>query len=64
MEFLLNGGDVCVYGFIKQAGLSSVELFTAAAKLPALENGHLMGQLVDLGLAVKNLAVFAGDGLV
>jgi hypothetical protein len=39
-------------------------LFAAAAKLPTLEHGHLMRELVDLGLAVQDLAVFANDGFV
>ena len=64
LEFLLNGGDVGINRFIEQTGLAGIELFTATAELPAFEDRHLMGQLVDLGLAVKNLAVFAGDGLV
>ena len=33
MEFLLNGGDIGVYGFIEQAGLDGVELLAATAKL-------------------------------
>ena len=63
LEFLLNGGDVGVYGFIEQTGLGGVELFAAAPKLPALEHGHLMCELVDLGLAIHDLAILAGDGL-
>ena len=35
-----------------------------AAKLPALEHRHLMRELVDLGLAIQNLAVLGCDGLI
>jgi hypothetical protein len=64
LELLLNSGDVGINGFIKQTRLASIKLFAAAAKLPALEDSHLMRELVDLGLAVQDLAVLAGDGLV
>ena len=30
----------------------------------AFEDRHLVRELIDLGLAVHNLAVFAGDGLI
>ena len=64
MEFQLDGRDVGIDGFIEQAGLRRIELFTAPAKLPALKDCHLVRELVDLGLAVFDLAVLAGDGLV
>ena len=63
-ELLLNGGQISIDGFIEQAGLLSAELLAALAKLVALENGNLVGQLVDLALAVVQFAVFAGDGLL
>ena len=61
---MFNSGDVGINGFIEQTDLASIELFAAAAKLPALEHSHLMRELVDLGLAVQDLAVLAGDGLI
>ena len=63
LELLLNGGDVGIDRFIEQAGLGLIELLTASAELPALESRHLVRELVDLGLAVEDFAVFADDGL-
>lgn len=39
--------------------LSSIELLTATPEFPALERGQFVGEFVDLGLAVQDIAVFA-----
>ena len=39
-------------------------MFAAAAELPTFQDGHLVRELVDFDLAVFELAVLAGDGLV
>ena len=44
--------------------MGCVELLTAPAELPAFQDRHLVRELVDLGLAVFDLAVLARDGLV
>ena len=64
LEFQLDGLDIGVDGLIKQAALRRVKLLAASAELPALQYRHLVCELVDLGLAVFDLAVFAHNGLV
>ena len=59
MQLLLDGSDVCIYGFIEQVGLGLIELLAAPAELPAFEDHHLVRELVYLGLPVEDLAVFA-----
>lgn len=63
LEFLFHGGNVRLNGFFNQADLSSIELLTAAPELPALEGCQLMGEFVDLGLMVLDVAVFGRDDL-
>jgi len=55
----LDGGHVGVQRFIEQAELRGIELFAAPAKFPALEDRHLVRELLDFGLAVFELAVLA-----
>ena len=43
------------------AKLGRVERFGAATELPALQDGHLVGELVDLGLTQVKLPVLVGD---
>ena len=64
LQLQLDGRDVGFNGLIEQAGLGRVKLLAAFAKLPALQYRHLVCELVDLGLAVFDLAVFARNGLV
>ena len=62
-EFLLDGRNVGVQRHLEQTDLSPIDLLTAASELPALEGDHLVGEFVDLGLAVQDVAVGLGDGL-
>ena len=64
LGFLLNGGKVSGKGFFEQADLYAVELLTAAAKLMALEHSHLVRELINLGLAVRQFFSAAADGLL
>ncbi len=63
LEFKLDGGNVSLDGFFDQTDLSSIELLTAAPELPAFEGCQFMGEFVDLGLAVLDVAVFGCDDL-
>ena len=60
-EFLLDGRDVGVQGFVQEAALSGVEALAAGSKLPAPQQGDLVGELVDPGLLEMDLAVLEGD---
>jgi hypothetical protein len=59
---LLNGGNVSLNRFFDQTDLSPIELPTAAPEFPALERGQLVGEFVDLGLTVQDVAVAGGGG--
>ena len=63
LEFLLNGGNVRLNRFLDQTDLSPIELLTAAPEFPALERGQFVGEFVDLGLPVQDVAVTSGDHL-
>ena len=61
-EFLFNSGNVGINRLVEQTDLTSIEQLAAAPELPALERGQLVGEFVDLGLAVQDVAVFGRDG--
>jgi len=61
LQFLFNGSEVRGNRFLEQQALARVKLFGAAAELPALQDRHLMGELVDLGLAKVKLPILVGD---
>ena len=61
VQFLFDGGQIGHHRLLEQLSLGRVELFGAATELPALQDGHLVGKLVDLGLAQVNLPVLVGD---
>ena len=60
-EFLLDGGNIGINRLVEQTDLASIELLARAGELPAFECCQLMGEFVDLGLAVQDVAVFGGD---
>ena len=64
LQLHFDGGDVTIDGLIQQAGLGRVEVFAAFAELPAFQDRQLVGELVNLGLAVQDVLVFAGDEFV
>ena len=60
-EFLLDGRDVGVQGFVQEAALSGVQALAGGSKLSAPQQGDLVRELVDLGLLEVDLAVLGGD---
>ena len=64
LQLHFDGGDVTIDGLIQQAGLGRVEVFAAFAELPAFQDRQLVGELVNFGLAVQDVLVFAGDEFV
>ena len=60
-EFLLDGRDVGVQGFVQEAALSGVQALAGGSKLSAPQQGDLVRELVDLGLLEVDLAVLEGD---
>ena len=62
-EFFFNGRDVSVNRLFDQADLRPIELLAGTTELPAFERDQLVGEFVDLGLAVQDVAVALGDDL-
>jgi hypothetical protein len=60
-ELFFNGRDVCVNRLFDQADLRPIELLAGTAELSAFERYQLVGEFVDLGLAVQDVAVFGGN---
>ena len=60
-ELFFNGRDVSVNRLFDQADLDPIEQLAATSELPAFEGGEFVGEFVDLGLAVQDVAVFGGD---
>jgi len=60
-QFGLNRLEVCVNGFVQQTRLFRCQLLAALAELPALVDGQLVCELVDLGLPVPQLPVLLAD---
>jgi len=56
LELQLDGGQIRVDRFVQQVHLLTAELFAAPAKLLTPEDRDLVGQLVDTGLSVMQLA--------
>src|SRR5207253_8000720 len=52
-----DGFQIGVDHLLEQAALRAVQLFAARGKLPALEQRHLMRELLDLELLVPQLAI-------
>ena len=63
-ELFLNGGDVGINAIVDQTGLSGIELLAALAELGSSELSNLIGEFVDLGLAVGDLPITLGNLLV
>ena len=61
-ELLLDSGNIGINRLVEQADLCGIEQFAAAPELPAFERGQFVGEFVDLGLAVQDVAVFGCDG--
>lgn len=59
LKLLLNGGNIGINRFIEQTGLGRLQLLTASAESPELQDRHLVRDLVNPGLATLELAVFA-----
>ncbi len=52
-ELFFNRCNVGVNCLVEQTDLIPIELLAAAPEFPALERGQLVGEFVDLGLAVS-----------
>jgi hypothetical protein len=64
LELHFDGGDVRIEGLVEQAELRRIKPLAALAELPTLQDRHLVRELVNLGLAVLELAVLAGEQLL
>jgi len=61
VQLLFDGGQIGGHAFLEQLPLGRIELLGAAAEFPALQDGHLVGERVDLGLAQVKLPVLVGE---
>src|SRR6185437_1392936 len=53
--------EILIDRLFKETALLGIELFASAAKAPALEDRHLMGELIDLELFELELFVLGGE---
>lgn len=67
-QFQTDGFEIGLDGLVEQMALLAVQLFAAGGELPALEDRHLVGELVELALlegvvpsSVGELAAGIGD---
>jgi hypothetical protein len=60
-ELHRDGFEIGVDRLVEEAALRAVQLFAARGKLPALEHGHLVRELLDLERLVLQLAILARE---
>lgn len=61
----LTSNDQCrLFSTAQWLRMGWITLFTAFAELPAFQDGQLVGELVNFGLAVQDVLVLAGDEFV
>lgn len=61
LELLLDRFEVGADRLLEQARLHALQLLAAGSKAPALDQRHLVGQLLDLELPVPELVILARD---